>query len=58
MCDFIKQFFLGLYWGSNFATKGNRAKGVKPLFSHWNFVQILLLIMKKIHLKTIFGYFE
>ena len=42
MCDFIKQFFLGLYWGSNFATKGNRAKGVKPLFSHWNFVHVMI----------------
>ena len=35
-----------LYWGSNFA-KGNSTKGVKPLFSHRNFVQLLLPIRKK-----------
>ena len=38
--------FFGLYWGSNFATRGSRTKGVKPLFSHRNFVQLLLPIRK------------
>ena len=40
-------FFFGLYWGSNFGTRGNVTKGVKPLFSHRNFVQVLLPIRKK-----------
>ena len=41
-------FFFDLYWWSNFATRGNRAKGLfsKPLFSHQNFVQLLLPIRK------------
>ena len=47
----------GLYWRNNFATKGNRAKGVKPLFSHQDFVQLLLPIRKN-KFKKDFGYFE
>ena len=54
MCDFTKRFFFfGLYSGSNFATRGNRAKDVKPLFSHRNFVQLLLPI-RKTNLERIF----
>ena len=58
MRDFIKRFFFGLYWGSNLATRGNKTKGIKPWFSHRNFVQLLLPIRKKTNLKRIFGYFE
>ena len=39
--------FFGLYWQRNFATRGNRTKGVKPLVSRQNFVQLLLPIRKK-----------
>ena len=53
----MKRFFFGLYWGNNFVTRGSRTL-VKPLFSHQNFVQLLLPIRKKINLKKIFGYFE
>ena len=56
MYDFIQRFF-GLYWRNNFEARGNRTKGVKPLFSHQDFVQLLLRIRKN-KFKKDFGYFE
>ena len=52
MRDFVKCFFC-LYLQSNFATRGNRAKGIKLLICATNFTD-----QKKINLKRIFGYFE
>ena len=45
--QFFRMSFFGIYWGINFATRRNRAKGVKPLLSHQDFVQLFLPIRKK-----------
>ena len=55
MCDFIKRFFFLVYIGG--VTSQHEEIGQK-VFSHRNFVQLLIHVRKKINLKRIFSYFE